>query len=137
MADAYLAAGQTEKAIQLYESSLAGNFEENEYVLSQLIIAYHKAKQFDKIMPIGKKIYNLPQFPRSKPHIYYTMALESTGNKGAAENEFKKMRSKFSNFEFRYQYALFLVRNQRIDEARELLQEISSEAHTWSPGKKI
>jgi hypothetical protein len=136
LADAYLAAGQTQKAIQLYESSLVGNFEENEYVLSQLVIAYHNDKQFDKIIPIGRKIYNLPQFPRSRPHIYYTMALESTGNAAAAESEFKKMRSKFSNFEFRYQYALFLIRNHRSDEAKELLQEIKDEAPHLGPQEK-
>ena len=136
LADAYLAAGQTSKAIQLYETSLAGNFEENEYVLSQLIIAYHNAKQFDKIIPIGRKIYNLPQFPRSRPHVYYTMALESTGNVEAAENEFKKMRSKFSNFEFRYQYALFLIRNHRSEEAKELLQEIKNEAPHLGPQER-
>jgi hypothetical protein len=136
LADAYLATGQNERAIQLYESSLSGNFDENEYVLSKLIIAYHNARQYDKIIPIGKKIYKLPQFPRSKPHIYYTMALDSTGNKDAAENEFKKMRSKFSNFEFRYQYALFLIRTNRADEAKELLEEMLNEAPHLGPQEK-
>jgi len=40
LADAYLSTGNTDRAIELYESSLTGNFEENEHVLSQLIIAY-------------------------------------------------------------------------------------------------
>ncbi|MGZ5191880.1 MAG: PLDc N-terminal domain-containing protein [Flavisolibacter sp.] len=136
LADAYLAAGQTEKAIGLYESSLVGNFDENEYVLTQLIIAYHNAKKFDKIIPIGKKIYHLPQFPRSKAHVYYTMALENTGNITAADNEFKKMRSKYSNFEFRYQYALFMIRNNRRDEALQLLSEINEESVHLSSQEK-
>ena len=136
LADAYLAAGQTDKAISLYENSLVGNFDENEYVLTQLIIAYHNAKQFDKIIPIGKKIYHLPQFPRSKAHVYYTMSLENTGNVTAAENEFKKMNSKYSNFEFRYQYALFMIRHNRRDEALQLLSEINDESVHLSPQEK-
>ncbi|MEO5564039.1 MAG: hypothetical protein ABIR18_11405, partial [Chitinophagaceae bacterium] len=76
LADAYLAAGQTPRAIDLYESSLTGNFTENEYVLSKLIVAYYQTKQFEKLVPIAKKIYNRPQFARSKPHICYAMALE-------------------------------------------------------------
>jgi hypothetical protein len=136
LADAYLAAGQNDKAISLYESSLVGNFDENEYVLTQLILAYHNAKQFHKIIPIGKKLYHLPQFPRSKAHVYYTMALEITGDKTAAENEFKKMRSKYSNFEFRYQYALFMLRNNNVGEASQLLSEINEESGHLSPAEK-
>src|SRR5258705_12780071 len=34
LADAYLETGDTDRAIEIYESSLEGNFTENEYVLS-------------------------------------------------------------------------------------------------------
>lgn len=44
LADAYLATGNTDRAIGLYESSLTGNFTENEHVLNQLTIAYYQKK---------------------------------------------------------------------------------------------
>jgi hypothetical protein len=136
LADAYLAAGQTEKAIDLYESSLTGNFTENEYLLSQLIIAYFKVKRYEDIIPIAKKIQSRPQFARSQPHIFYAMALDFTGRKEQAEAEFKLMKGKFSNFEARYQYACFLQREGHNDEARQLLSEMIGESEHLSPPER-
>ena len=127
LADAYLASGQTTKAINLYESSLNGAFSENEHVLAQLIIAYYQEGQFDKIPPVVKKIYNLTQFTRSKAHLIYAKALENLGEVEAAENEFKKMKGRFSYYEARYEYGLFLIRNNRRQEAFEILNEILNE----------
>src|SRR6185436_14434285 len=50
LADAYMLNGEKKKAIELYESSLTGAFEENEYVRSQLIIAYSDTQQFSKVV---------------------------------------------------------------------------------------
>jgi len=128
LADAYLDAGQTTRAIELYEWSLDGNFEENEHVLSQLIIAYFQAKRFEEIIPIAKKIYKRPQFARSKAHILYAVALDYAGNSEMAESEFKTMKARFSNFEARYQYGLFLLRANRKEEARQLFAQMVDEA---------
>jgi hypothetical protein len=136
LADAYLEAGQVAKAIQLYEWSLEGNFEENEHVLSQLIIAYFQAKRFDEVIPLAKKIYKRPQFARSKAHILYAMALEQTGQQELAEAEFKTMKARFSNFESRYQYGLFLQRAGRPEEARQLFGQIADEATHLSSQEK-
>ena len=127
LADAYLAAGSTDRAIELYESSLEGNFTENEYVLSQLIIAYYQKKRYADIIPVGKKIYKLPQFARSRSHILYAAALGYTGDPEAAEKEFKTMKARFANYEARYYYALFLAGTDRASEARRLLHEMLDE----------
>ena len=127
LADAYLAAGSTDRAIELYESSLEGNFTENEYVLSQLIIAYYQKKRYADIIPIGKKIYKLPQFARSRSHILYAAALGYNGDPESAEKEFKTMKARFANYEARYYYALFLVGNDRAAEARLFLHEMLDE----------
>jgi hypothetical protein len=126
LADACLHAGQTDRAIALYESSLTGAFTENEHVLAQLIMAYGIKKEYEKLVTTAKKIYNVPQFARSSAHIQYAIALEHVGRKDLAEQEFKKMKSRFSNFEARYQYGLFLERNDRHDEASALFEEILS-----------
>jgi hypothetical protein len=136
LADAYLATGQTAKAIELYESSLTGNFVENEYVLSQLIIAYFQEKRYEEIITVARKIYKLPQFAKSRSHILYAMALGYTGNTDQAEKEFKTMRSKFSNYEARYQYGMFLENNNRIAEARELFNEMIAESTHLSSMEK-
>ncbi|HEY8967605.1 MAG TPA: hypothetical protein VIM64_00895, partial [Puia sp.] len=122
------AAGHTGNAIELYQSSLTGAFEENEYVLRQLIIAYFSAGEYARIPALAQKIYNKPQFARSKAHVYYAIALEKTGNITQAEQEFKKMKGRFSHFEARLQYGLFLKRTGREQEARQLFMDMVDEA---------
>lgn len=127
LADAYLDARQTAKAAELYESSLTGAFTENEYAISRLIQAYYAEKRYAEIVAIVPKICKLPQFPRSKAHILYAMSLANTGRDDAAEQEFLGMKGRFSNFEARYYYALFLQKNNRYEEAHVLLKQIAEE----------
>jgi hypothetical protein len=128
LADAYLQAGQTEKAISLYESSRTGAFTENEYLLTQLIRAYYKVKRYDDILPLARKLYGSIPFQRSSAHILYAMALENTGRADLAEKEFSTMKGRFSNFEGRYQYGMFLRRAGRDEEARNVFSAILDEA---------
>jgi hypothetical protein len=136
LADAYLATGNTDRAIELYQSSLEGNFTENEHVLSQLIIAYYQKKRYDDIIPLAKKIHSLPQFARSRSHILYAASLGYTGNYELAEKEFKTMKGRFANYEARYYYALFLSGTERISEARQLFQEMLNEVSHLSSREK-
>jgi hypothetical protein len=128
LADAYLANGRTADAIDLYEQSFTGLFTENEHLLKQLIIAYSIVKRYEDIIPLAQKIYRTPQFARSRVHMLYAMALEHTGNSQLAEKEFKMMNVRFSNYEPRYQYGLFLLRIGRDDEARQVFKEMLGEA---------
>ncbi len=136
LADCCLAKGQTIRAIDLYESSLTGTFAENEYAISQLIIAYYQEKRYSDIISIAKKIYKHPQFPRSKAHIFYAMSLGYTGNNELAEKEFLMMQGRYSNFECRYYYSLFLQLNNRTDEAKQVLQNIKDEIPQLSAVEK-
>jgi hypothetical protein len=127
LADAYLSSGQSGKAISLYENSLTGAFAENEHAIAQLIAAYYLEKRYKDVVSISKKIYNKPQFPRSKAHILYAMSLAYSDDNEMAEKEFRGMKGRFSNFEARYYYALFLQKNNRNAEARQILSEIVEE----------
>jgi hypothetical protein len=127
LADAYLEAGLTDKAIDLYNASLSGAFAENEHVLAQLIMAYSAKHRYDQVIPIAKRIYRLPQFARSKAHLAYAVALEHTGQIEPAENEFKLMKGRYSYFEQRYQYGLFLTRQERFEDARKIFGDMLNE----------
>ena len=133
LADAYLAMGEVQKAVTLYEKSLTGNFVDNEHVLKQLILAYYDAHQFEKVVNAAEKIYTRPQFVRSRAHIYYAIALEKTGNVQKAEEEFLKLGGRFSQYKARYQYAKFLQRQQRFHESVSLLSEIKKEESHLGP----
>ncbi len=128
LADAYLHAGMHDRAIELYESSLQGNFTENEYVFSQLILAHFHKKNYEKIIPLGKKLSGSPQFTRSRTHLFYALSLQFRGHHEDAEIEYLKMKSKFANYEARYHYAKLLLHTNRHDEAHQLLSDIVNEA---------
>jgi len=128
LADAYLAAGFTDKAVALYENSLTGAFAENEHGISQLGIAYFEQQRYEDVVSTLKKIYKTQQFARSKAHITYAKALEFAGKSEEAENEFKTMKGRYSNFEQRYEYGLFLIRADRIEGACDIFEQMLDEA---------
>lgn len=136
LADAYLAAGFTDKAIDLYERSREGAFEENEHLIAQLIRAYDAKRQYNDIIVLAKKIYNIPQFRGSHAHILYAKALEAGSKHAEAEKEFKMMGGRFSNYEGRYEYGLFLLRTNRHEEGRRMFSDMLSEASHLSPREK-
>lgn len=127
LADAYFMNRQYEKAVELYESSLNGVFSENEYVLAQLVMVYYHQKRYPAIIHCAEKIYSRPQFQRSKAHIFYAVALAETGATEKAEKEFLKMNTRFSNFEARFYYAQFLESLNRVEEAKNILLDITDE----------
>ena len=127
LANAYMLAGRTEEAIELYSTSLTGAFTENEYVINRLIAAYFKTERYPELIGLAKKIYNTPSFTRSEAHLFYARALDNTGDKEGAEREFRKMKGRFADFEARYQYSLFLQRGGRGSEAQGILEDIVKE----------
>ena len=133
LADAYLAAGYTDKAVDLYKNSLTGAFAENEHVMAQLMIGYYEQGLYNDVIALGKKLYKLPQFARSKAHITYAKALEQTGDTTAAENEFKAMKGRYSYFEQRYEYGLFLMRQDRGADAYAIFTDMLNEEHHLGP----
>ncbi|MFL5763183.1 MAG: PLDc N-terminal domain-containing protein [Bacteroidia bacterium] len=128
LADACLAGGQTERAIDLYESCLTGIFDDNEYVVNKLITAYYELGRYEDVIRITAKIYRSSEFKKSHGHILYALSLENTGKIEQAETELKTMRGKFSNFEGRVNYGRFLVRRNRNEEAKAIFSEILEEA---------
>ncbi|MBI3138676.1 MAG: hypothetical protein HYZ15_08840 [Sphingobacteriales bacterium] len=127
LADAYLASGRTRDAIDLYEKSLTGAFAENEDAIAKLAFAHYREKNYEAVIREAKKICSLPQFPRSKTHILYAMSLGYAGQTAQAEEEFLKLKGRFSNFEARYYYSLFLQQNNRSGEARAVLNDMIAE----------
>jgi hypothetical protein len=111
-------------------------FTENEHVHMQLIIAYFERKEYEKLLPLARKIYTIPQFARSRAHLRYAIALEYTGQVERAEQEFRKMKGRFSYFEPRYEYGLFLQRAGRTEEARHIFAEIAEESRHLSPRER-
>lgn len=136
LADAYLANGQTEKAVKIYEASLTGAFTENEHVRGQLALAYFATKRYEDVVSIASKIVQLPQFNRSKVHLNYALSLAYCGEEEKAEKEFKLMNGQFANYEARYNYGIFLEKAERKEEAIQQFNQILHESTHLSPREK-
>lgn len=126
LADAYLSARDTDKAIQLYETSLTGAFKENEHVFIQLVAAYYEVQRYNDAIKVARKVYNNPAF-HTHGHVLYAMALDKIGEAELAEEEFNKMKGKYSYFEARYQYGLFLINKNRAGEAQKIFTDVVNE----------
>ena len=136
LADAYLGAGELDSAIELYEQSLVGTFAEHEHGNMQLVRAYFEKGRFEDTVSTTKKVYNLPQFKRTRTNMLYAIALSNINQTEAAEKEFITMIGKFSNYECRYEYGKFLLKTGRKEEAKKLYNEVIDEASHLSSSEK-
>lgn len=127
LADVYLASGDATKAIEIYETSLTGAFTDNEHVLMQLVAAYFQVGRYADAIKVARKVYTKPAFINSRQRVLYAMALDKAGETELAEKEFSSMKGKYSYFEARYQYGLFLLNRSRNGEAKNIFADIVAE----------
>jgi hypothetical protein len=128
LADAYLEKGQNEQAIELYEPALTGLFENNEHIINQLIRAYFAVERYDDILRIAPRIARSFNFSKNRSSLQYALALEKTGKTSEADELFKTLNHRFSNYEARYNYGQFLIRMERLKEADAVFTTIINEA---------
>ncbi|MCE3225766.1 MAG: hypothetical protein K0S32_317 [Bacteroidetes bacterium] len=132
LADAYLAAGQNEKAIELYEPGLTGIFHDNELAVKNLIQAYYNVGRYEDIVRMAPRIEKNINFSRSHANFLYAIALEKTGKKDLAEKQYKALNHRFSNYEARYHYGEFLLNEGRKEDAALVFFEMVDEGEQMS-----
>jgi hypothetical protein len=125
LADAFTENKEYEKAILYYEKSLTGNFVNDPHTINKLIQCYFKVDDFDSVIAHAEKIHLETYFKKSL--FYYGLSIEQKGNFDEAEHQLKKLDSRFSNYEERMELANFLIRRNKNEDAKEILEEIQSE----------
>jgi hypothetical protein len=136
LADAYLQSGMNEQAIELYEGGLKGMFQDNEHAIKQLMQCYYNVGRFDDVTRIAPKIARTVDFTKSRANILYALALEQTGKSDLAEKEFRAMNHRYSNYEARFNYGEFLLRENRPEDAAEVFNDIVHEAESMNRAEK-
>jgi hypothetical protein len=136
LADAYVGNRQFDKAIELYEPDLSGLHHDNQPMIKNLIQCYHHFERWDDIVKIAPRISKNMDFSKTIANLYYAYALEKTGKLKEAEEEYKKMMHRFSNFEQRYAYGDFLLRMQKKEDAALVFHEIMEESQHMSRAEK-
>lgn len=132
LADAYLDEGLYPEAIGYYEASLKDVFSSDFYVLSKLIEAYYYSSDFENVVDYGEKIRSNSKFRKSKASFLFGMALDKTGNHQLAEEILRHFDSPYSNFMERLELCKFLIRQDKKEEAKDILQEMVLEAENMS-----
>jgi hypothetical protein len=135
LADAYLASGMYAQAAHHYESCLTLAFANSENVIMNLIQAYYHLGRFEDIIRLAPRVVHDLTFIKSPASLMYAIALEKNGHPGQADIEYAKLNLRFSNYEARYRYGLFLLSSGRRDDALKVLRGIEEEAQHMTRGE--
>lgn len=136
LADAYLEGKHYVKAIENYKEALNRGFQTDFYAISKLQEAYYYSSSFDEAIIWAEKIKENSKFKKSKSEFLYGLALEKTGEINKAEAILAKFDAPFSRYQERLVLAQFYIRNQKIEVAKTLLDEMISESERMSKDAK-
>ena len=132
LADAYLEIGMNDKAIDNYKESLKDVFQNDFYVQSRLLEAYYKSSQFDEVILSAQNIMDNKNFRKSTASFLYALALERKGNIALANELLSLFDAPYSNYEERYELAKFYIRNNKLQNSRDLIDEMLRESESMS-----
>ena len=125
LADAYLENRDYNNAILYYEKALDSNFKNEPHTLNKLIKCHFEIQNYNRVIEYSKKINLDKDFKESA--YFYGLALEQNENFNEAEIQLRKIDKRFSNYNERLELSNFLIRRKKNNEAKEILNEITSE----------
>ena len=138
LADAYVEIENYDKAILHYLSALEGNFQNDFYVIEQLIKSYFALEDYENVIVYAEKIIDHSEFKKTRSQFLYGLALEKIGKLEEAEANLKEIDIRFSFYDERFVLAQFLIKTNKTQEGKDILDEIHKEAqYMTNQNKKI
>ncbi|MFD0862599.1 tetratricopeptide repeat protein [Sungkyunkwania multivorans] len=135
LGDAYLSSEMYEKAATTYLSVLKGTFENDFYVVEQLISAYYLQEKDQEVIQMASRVKEHKEFRKSNAQFLYGLSLARVGNLDEAFEALEGLNVRYSNYEERVALAMLYEEHGRNDEAKEIYQEIVSESENMQrPG---
>ncbi len=125
LADAHVENQNFEKALELYEKALVGKYKEHPYTINKALKCYYKIKDFKKVIEYAGKIDLEKTFGDSL--CFYAIALEKCDFLDEAEIQFKKLDKRYSNYPERLELSRFLIRRDKKEAAKFVLDDIITE----------
>ena len=137
LADALFEMKDFKNAITHYEVALKDETQNKYFILEKLIAAYYSLKDYNKTIAYAEELKKHPEFSKSKSEFIYGLALDKTGQSEAAEKYLKAIDQRYSNYSERLVLAKFYLESDKIEAAKEILNEISIESqHMTKPNKR-
>ncbi|MDO1501335.1 hypothetical protein Q2T40_14460 [Winogradskyella maritima] len=128
LADAYFDLKDYNNAVSEYLKVLEDPIQDGTYAQQKLIEAYYHLDQFEEIISYSTSLKDQKAFDTPKVNYYYGYALMKTGKVDEAEEALKSIDRPYSNYNERLMLAKFYLSQDRKEEARTLLNELSSES---------
>lgn len=138
LADAYSELNDFENAITYYKKALSGSHNQDYYATSQLAKAYYHTEAYEDVITTVQVIKDTSDFEASKAQFLYGLSLSKLKRDDEAEGILKKIDQRYSNYEERLILARFYKDNNKLEEAKELLEELGNEGNYMTkPNKRL
>jgi len=138
LADEYANIGRYGDAIQLYESSLQGFMSDDPLLKMKLLNAHFMNENYGAAVQYGDNLKSETTFKNSEVRVTYAWAIYQTGQAALAETIFADMDKSFSNYYHRLEYCKFLIKTEKMELAKEKLNELMQEFdHVKGPERRL
>ncbi len=124
LADAYLEANNYERAIEHYLIALEDKTQNEFYVKAHLIKSYYAIKDYDQVLALSQGLESHKEYEKSEIPFCYGMALAEKDKTEEAEEQFEIMDRPYSNYNERVAFAKFLLRFDKANKAKELIEDL-------------
>tara|TARA_R110002073_G_scaffold139232_2_gene289284 strand:- start:60145 stop:60741 length:597 start_codon:yes stop_codon:yes gene_type:complete len=128
LADAYLETNDVEAAIKHYEMALEGRFQNDYYTQKQLVLAYDRLGDADKVVSYAEKIQDHVEFKNSNTQFLYGKALAALDRFKDAEKQLVQINNSYANYEERLEFAKLLIANDKATKGNTILNELFEES---------
>jgi hypothetical protein len=116
--------GQWQDAIRLYQAAATGIFADDPAVLLGLARAQLGSGDAPACLETLHKLEDQGNLRNQEAHLLLARALEATGHTAEALKEYEGVSRYYAGFEARSRYALLLLKQGSVEQARDLFQEI-------------
>lgn len=125
LAEALVAAGQHEEAMELYRGILTGIHADDPGMLMGMARAAHGLGQYDLTLDTLRKLGETnPRYQPTEAQLLRAMALEGLGRDDEAAADYAQLVAHASGEEVRCRYALLLQRHGDLNAAKALFDEV-------------
>jgi hypothetical protein len=111
----------------LYDESMKGPYTNDADLYMKKLKANFLLKRYDETIRIGELIGNHKPFDQAEEKVYLAQAYAYTNQADKAESTFQSMNHKNCNYKHRLAYAHFLVTNNKLNEAKALVNLLYNE----------
>lgn len=127
LANAYLESGNYKKALDMYNQSMTGNYENDPSLKMKKLKTLYLLDNFEEAILIGESLHKHKPFDQSEEKIALANAYAITGKIEMAELTFQSMNFQNCNYKHRVEFGKFLIKINKIDQAKSHFKILESE----------